>query len=134
VNPRQAPQVRLVPVPGGLQQSNLISQEAINFLTDCVRAKSLAIYTPDKLKCKKQGLNFKQVAMPMVHPTTSKTINSYKMLMHNPATSKIWQMAFGKDFGCMAQGGNYTGQKGSNLICVMTHAQIFLIPKNQTIT
>jgi hypothetical protein len=44
--------------------------------------------------------------------------------MHNPATAKIWQTAFGKDFGSMAQGNLKTGQKGENLIFVMMHAEI----------
>jgi hypothetical protein len=89
---------------------------------------------PDKLTCKKKGLNFEQVAMLMLHPTTSKGISRYKKLMHNPAMSKTWQTAFGLDFGGMTQGDNKTGQKGSNSVFVMTHAQIPLIPKNQTIT
>jgi hypothetical protein len=54
--------------------------------------------------------------------------------MHNAAASKIWQMAFGKDFRRMAQGDNKTGQKGTNAIFVMTHADIPKIPKNQTVT
>jgi hypothetical protein len=49
--------------------------------------------------------------MPTVHPTTGKTISSYKKLTHDPATSKIWQTAFGKGFGGMAQGNNKTKQK-----------------------
>jgi hypothetical protein len=34
--------------------------------------------------------------------------------MHDPATAEIWQMAFGKDFGGMAQGDLKMGQKGTN--------------------
>jgi hypothetical protein len=79
-------------------------------------------------------LDFVQVAMPMVHPTTDKTISSYKRLMHDPATSEVWQMAFGKDFGGMAQGNNKTGQKDTNSIFVTTHEEIKRIPKNQTVT
>jgi hypothetical protein len=75
--------------PGGLRQSNLVSQEAINFLTKNIWAKVLYIYTPDKLKPKHQGVNLKQVAMPMVHPKTGETKSSYKKLMRNPATSEI---------------------------------------------
>ncbi len=41
--------------------------------------------------------------------------------MHDPATAKVWQTAFGKDFGGMAQGCNKTGQKGTNAMFVMTH-------------
>jgi hypothetical protein len=36
--------------------------------------------------------------------------------MHDSATTKSWQTAFGKDFGGMAQGDLKTGQKGKNLI------------------
>jgi hypothetical protein len=44
--------------------------------------------------------------------------------MHNPATAEIWQMAFGKDFGGMAQGDLKMGQKGTNAIIVLTHDKI----------
>ncbi len=54
--------------------------------------------------------------------------------MHNPATSKIWQMAFGMDFGGMAQGDNKMGQKGTNSIFVMTHEEIACIPPNPMVT
>jgi hypothetical protein len=76
------------------------------------------------------------MAMPMIHPTTGETISSYKKLMNDPATMEIWQTAFGKDFGGMAQGDNKTGQKGTNAnaIFVMTHAEILLIPADRTIT
>jgi hypothetical protein len=47
--------------------------------------------------------HFEHYANPMVHPVTGETISSYKKLMHNPATAKIWQTAFGKDFGGMAR-------------------------------
>jgi hypothetical protein len=70
----------------------------------------------------------------MVHPTTGETMSSYKKLMHDPATAEIWQTAFGKDFGSMAQGDNKTGQKGNNSIFVMTHEEIEKIPKTQTVT
>ncbi len=72
--------------------------------------------------------------MPMVHPTTGKTISSYKRLMHDPDTLEVWQTAFGKDFRGMAQGDNKTGQKGTNSIFVMTHDEIQALPKNQIVT
>ncbi len=52
------------------------------------------------------------------------TISSYKKLMNNPATTEVWQMAFGKDFGGMAQGDNKMGQKGTNAMFVITHNEI----------
>ena len=69
-------------------------------------------------------INFKHYANPMVHPVMGKTISSYKKLMNNPATPEVWQMAFGKDFGGMAQGDNKTGQKGMNVMFMMTHMKL----------
>jgi hypothetical protein len=93
------------------------------------------MFTPNKLKMKSAPLclDFAQVAMPMVHPTTGETISSYKSLMHDKATAKTWQTAFGKDFGGMAQGDNKTGQKGTNSIFVMTHTEILHIPKDRMV-
>ncbi len=54
--------------------------------------------------------------------------------MHDPTTRDIWQTAFGKDFGGMAQGDNKTGQQGTNSIFVMTHEDIRHIPTNRTVT
>ncbi len=67
---------------------------------------------------------FEHFASPMVHPIMGETIPNYKKLMNNPAMAEIWQMAFGKDFGGMAQGDNKTGQKGTNTMFVMTHNEI----------
>jgi hypothetical protein len=130
------PRVRFVPIDDSIQQSNMISQEAIDFLTECVRLNSPDILSPTKLcsKVKPSCLDLAQVASPMVHPTTGETISSYKKLMHDPATSRVWQAAFGKDFGGMAQGNEKTGQKGTNTIFSMTHNEIKRIPSDRTVT
>ncbi len=122
----QIPWIRFRPIEGGVQNSNFILQEAINFLTKCVWANLPDVCTSAKLKPKSTPscLDLQQIAMPMVHPTTGETISSYKCLMHNPDTSEVWQTAFSKDFGGMAQGDNKTGQKGTNSIFVMTHDEI----------
>ena len=54
------------------------------------------------MKHTKMPVDIEHYANPMVHPITGRTISSYKKLMHNPATAKVWQTAFGKDFGGMA--------------------------------
>jgi hypothetical protein len=74
--------------------------------------------------------NYAHYASPMVHPTTGETITSYKRLMNDPTTAKIWQTAFGKDFGGMAQGDEKTGQKGTNSIFVMEHDEITTAKKD----
>ncbi len=68
--------------------------------------------------------HFEHYTNPMVHTVTGETISSYKMLMHNPATAEVWQIAFGKYIGGMVQGDNKTGQKGTNAMFVMTHEEI----------
>ncbi len=56
-------------------------------------------------------------------------------LMHNPATSEIWQTAFGKDFGGMVQGDHRTSLKGTNTMFVMTHNEInHVLRQNKKIT
>ncbi len=67
---------------------------------------------------------FEHFACPMVHPIMSITISSYKKLMHDPTTAEVWQTAFDKEFGGMAQGDNKTGQKGTNAIFVMKHDEL----------
>jgi hypothetical protein len=44
--------------------------------------------------------------------------------MHNPRIAEVWQTASGKDVRGMAQGCNKIGQKGTNLMFVMTHDEI----------
>ena len=44
--------------------------------------------------------------------------------MNDPTTDEVWQTAFGKDLGGMAQEDNKTGQKGTDAMFVMTHDNI----------
>jgi hypothetical protein len=46
-----------------------------------------------------------------VHPVTGETFTSYKKAMNDPAIAEVWQTAFGKEFGGMAQGDDKTKQK-----------------------
>jgi hypothetical protein len=114
----------------------VISQQAMNFLTDEVWNNLPQHFTPTNLHPKEDATaaNLEHLAMPMIHPTTGETISSYKKLMNDPDTMEIWQTAFGKDFKGMAQGDNKMGQKGTNTIFVMTHAEILIIPADRTIT
>jgi hypothetical protein len=132
----QWPKVQFLPVDDGLQHNNIISQEAINFLSGCILANSPDIYMPTKLMPTSVPtcLNHKQVAMPMVHPITGETISSYKWLMRDPTTAETWKTAFGRDVGGMAQGDLKTGQKGTKSIFIMTHDEIPRIQQNQTVT
>ena len=46
----------------------------------------------------------------------------------------LWETAFGKEFGNLAQGDNGTGEKGTNSICVMTPEEIRNIPNDRAVT
>eukprot|EP00804_Cyclotella_cryptica_P017050 CCRYP_003285-RA/>CCRYP_003285-RA protein AED:0.19 eAED:0.21 QI:0/0/0/1/1/1/2/0/900 len=70
----------------------------------------------------------------VVHPTTGKTITSYKKLITCPLLREVWTTAFGKEFGNLAQGDRKTGEKGTNTMFVMTHTQVRDIPRDRTIT
>jgi hypothetical protein len=111
--PQMIPKVRFVLIAGRLRKHNIISQQAINFLTGEVWNNLAPIYTPENLRPKETPtpVNLQHLAMPMIHPMMGKTITSYKKLINDPATIEIWQTAFEKDFGSMAQGDNKTGQK-----------------------
>ena len=102
-------------------------QQVINVITTHKLATADTTFTPRALVSfanTKHGTCFQQYASPMVHPITGETISSYKKLMNNPARAEVWQTAFGKYFGGMAQGCNKTGQKGTNAMFVTTRAEI----------
>ncbi len=89
---------------------------AINILTLQEQASFSTVHTPPALKT---------CAKILVHLVTGKTISSYKKLMHNPATAKVWQTAFGGDFRSMAQGDNKMGQKGTNAMDIYLYCPLW---------
>jgi hypothetical protein len=124
IQPRREARAAHSAIPGGARQ-RIVTRHAINILTLREQASFSTIHTPCVLmKHTKMWVNMGHYANPMVHPVTGRTISSYKKLMHDPATAKVWQTAFGKDFGGMAQGCNKTGQKGMNAMFVMAHDEI----------
>ncbi len=79
-----------------------MSQQAINVLTIREKATYQPIFIP--LALVKHTIvpvahKFEHYTNPMVHPVTGEMILSYKKLINDPATSEVWQTAFGKDFG-----------------------------------
>ena len=120
------------PVPRIRVSARLISQQALNGMTMHEAINALAIFTSRHFVCKayKDHIpNYAHFASPMVHPKMGETIISYKRLMNDPDTAEIWQMAFGKDFGGMAQGDDKTGQAGTNSVFVVTHGEINIAMK-----
>ncbi len=111
-------------VASGAHQ-RIVTRHAINILTLHEQASFSTMHTPCFLmRHAKVPINYERYANPMVHPITRRTISSYKKLMHDPAMAEVWQTAFGRDFGGMAQGCNKTGQKGMNAMFVMMHNDI----------
>ena len=110
----------------------LVTQQAINALTIQEKVEIRASFIPIALQkhhIQQIAQNLEHYENPMVHPTTGETIPSYKRLVKDPETAEVWQTAFGKEFGGMAQGKNKTGQKGRNTIFVMNHHNITKVLK-----
>ncbi len=110
----------------------IVTQQAINTLKIQEKVEIRASFIPTALQkhhVQQVAPNLEHYANPMVHPITGETISSYKKLMKDPATAEIWQTAFGKEFGGMAQGDNKTVQKGRNAIFVMNHHNITKVLK-----
>jgi len=129
VNTNEGPVIIIPPyrmLGGGTRASpRLVSQQALNAMTMREALTPPKLFTPRKfvpVAYEDNVPNFAHFASPMIHPTTGETISSYKRLMNDPETAEVWQTAFGKDFGEMAQGGDKTGQKGT--MFVMTHKEI----------
>ena len=121
------PPVTYTPLPSRAR-SRIVTRQAINVLTMMEQASIDRMCIPRKLVHSHPGstcpTNLKHVMNPAVHPVTGETFTSYKKAMKDPVIGQIWQTAFGKDFGGMAQGDNKTNTKGTNAIFVMTHADI----------
>jgi len=61
---------------------------------------------------------------PAVHLVTGETFTSYKKAMKDLVIADVWQTAFGREFGGMAQGDDKTKTKGTNAMFVMSHDDI----------
>jgi hypothetical protein len=89
-----------VPIPSGAQQC-IVMPHTINLHSSNEQDVCNLTFTLTsllQLVVERDPPHFEHFACPMVHPVTGKTISSYKKLMHDPATAKTWQTAFGKDF------------------------------------
>ena len=101
-----------------LYHSNMISQEAINFVTDSTYyGTNMDIWTPEVfLTADTSSLHgtsnydadIEHFCAPVVYPDTGETITSYKKLQRDPVMKEIWTKALGKEFGSLAQGDDLT--------------------------
>ena len=78
-------------------------------------------------------IDLEHFCAPVIHPTTGKIILRYKELANDLEMSEVWRTAFEKEFGGLAQGGNKTGEEGSNSIFVLDHDGMkYLVPRRQS--
>jgi hypothetical protein len=88
-------------------------QHAIIVLTLCKQASFSTIHTLRTLmKHVKMPIKIEIYANPMVHPVTSRIISSYKTLMHDTATAKVWQMHLKKILGAWHKVATKLAKKG----------------------
>ena len=70
---KKIPKIRFVPIAGRLRNHNIISQQAINYLTEEVWNNSPRHFTPANLRPKEDATaaNLEHLAMPVVHDDLS---------------------------------------------------------------
>ena len=121
---------------------NNISQEAVNFATSKVYGEVENTWLPNAFICSspttrsenQYDVDIEHFCAPFIHPITGETITQYRKLAKDPVTHDVWQTAFGKESGRMAQGDNKTQTIGTNCIFVMSHEEIRQIPEDRVIT
>ena len=106
----------------------IITQEALNAVT-----MHTWLHTPPSQSHRHIPPPIEHFCAPVTHPTTGEIIDKYRKLAKDKELGDIWQTAFGKEFGGLAQGDNKTGQKGTNTLFVLTHEEIANIPKDRTV-
>ena len=116
-----------------LYHPNMISQEAINFVTESVHGTNIDIWTHKVFLTAGTSLShgtsnydadIEHFCAPVVHLETGETITSYKKLQPDLVTKEIWTKALGKEFGSLAQGNDQTKTPGTNTLFVLDHEQI----------
>ena len=123
-------------------QPNLISQEAVNAVTESAVYANNAVWTPSKYLLANvstsAGSNLdgdiEHFCAPVIHPETGETITSYKKLARDPLLKETWTNSLGREFGSLAQGDIKSGTKGTNCVFVMNHEQIASIPADRVVT
>eukprot|EP00804_Cyclotella_cryptica_P001099 CCRYP_008385-RA/>CCRYP_008385-RA protein AED:0.18 eAED:0.13 QI:0/0/0/1/0.4/0.16/6/0/1406 len=143
--PDDAPILPVYTVPSSarlpMHSANIIAFQAVDHITNNVYNDSNAGWhpcafltsSPSDLAVRADA-DIDHMCAGVVHPTTGETITSYKKLIACPLLRDVWTTAFGKEFGNLAQGDRKTGEKGTNTMFVMRHAQIRDIPRDRTIT
>jgi hypothetical protein len=139
-----------VPTPKGKGQSkrpktmHTITQEAFQAIalatmqsapcnrfpfTDChQRSES----RPDEEYHHSPGLE--HFCAPVIHPTSGEIITSYKKLSKDQELKDVWETAFGKEWGGLAQGDRRTGAKGTDTFNILRPDQVASIPSDRTVT
>ena len=110
--------------------SNIISQEAINLLTDRVYNDNKTTWIPSTFITSSPTTNdnrkgnydadIEHFCAPVVHLITGETISNYKKLAKDPVMNETWATALGKEFGNITQGDNNTDEESTNCVFVMT--------------
>eukprot|EP00978_Attheya_sp_CCMP212_P036291 scaffold163285_cov71-Attheya_sp.AAC.1 len=133
-----------VPMPKGSRtKTNVITQEAFQAIalgtigtpsnnvpfTHCNQRSTTK---PDEEYHHSPGLE--HFCAPVIHPTSGDIITSYKKLARDPELKEVWQTAFGKEWGGLAQGDNKTGAKGTDTFNLLRPDQVKDIPKDCTVT
>ena len=116
----------------------MILQEALTSFTTTVWGTSPEHFLPQSMRRDEEKINtaieLEHFCAPVVHPVSGETISKYHILAKYPLTKETWTIARGKEWGNLAQGDEKTNTAGTDSLFVMTHKEIWNIPKDRTVT
>eukprot|EP00978_Attheya_sp_CCMP212_P012262 scaffold30472_cov37-Attheya_sp.AAC.1 len=133
-----------VPMPKGSRtKTNVITQEAfqaIALATIGASSNNFPFSHCNQRSTTKPDIEYhhspglEHFCAPVIHPTSGDIITSYKKLARDPELKEVWQTAFGKEWGGLAQGDNKTGANGTDTFNLLRPEQVKDIPKDRTVT
>lgn len=127
-------------------RARLITQTALNLMTtNTCYEEDFRVWTPrhflhlltEEAEQRMESMtpiDIEHFCAPVVHPITGDIITKYNKLYKDPALKEDWIIAFGKEFGNIAQGDELTGTPGTNCVFVMSPEDIPNIPKDRVVT
>ena len=110
--------------PKNFNSPSFVPQAAIQQLSNNAY-RFLEAFTPNKLREAYHNIPLEQVCNGVIHPTTGKIINKYKILIEDDLLKETWAEPMCVELGRLAQGYK---TKGTNIIRFMTHIMIYNIP------
>jgi hypothetical protein len=113
---------------------NFISEKVYNEDPTTWMSETFITSSPSMAPKNNYEINIEHFCALVIHPVMGETITKYRKLIKDPHTKDIWSLAFGKEFGNLAQEDEVTGTEGTTSVFVMSHDDIKTISSNRVVT